>query len=91
MLAPGEIGTLAYACRCDIVDQFSDRARLMALVSQRGPRAPHRLGRSLLRLNFLHADRAPVTARTAIAELRGRGPAPAGRPTSWDAVPGHLS
>ncbi|GAA4868336.1 hypothetical protein [Actinomycetospora straminea] len=59
VLAPGEIGTLAFACRCDIVDQFSDRARLMSIVDSRQATAGP-LGAWLLRVNFLHAEREPV-------------------------------
>jgi hypothetical protein len=82
VLAPGEIGALAYGCRCDIVDGFSDHARLMALVAQReatsGP-----LGRFLLRLDTLHADRAPVRATDHVLRyVPGTGP---GWPTD---VPG---
>jgi len=61
VLAPGEIGTLAFGCRCDIVDQFSDRARLMSIVDSRLATAGPVEG-FLLRLNFLHAERRPVEA-----------------------------
>lgn len=59
VLAPGEIGTIAFACRCDIVDQFSDRARLMSIVDSRLAAAGPLEG-FLLRVNFLHAQRRPV-------------------------------
>lgn len=59
ILAPGEIGTLAFACRCDLVDQFSDRARLMSIVDSRLASASPLEG-FLLRVNFLHAEREPV-------------------------------
>jgi hypothetical protein len=86
--APGEIGTLAFACRCDIVDQFSDRARLMALVDQRETDAGP-LGRLLLRVNFLHAERPPVTSvDRALNYAPGPGP---GWPTNvLGRGPGHL-
>jgi hypothetical protein len=78
VLAPGEIGTLAFACRCDIVDQFSDRARLMSVVDSRlaasGP-----VGGFLLRLNFLHAERTPVEPPDRILTYE-TGPGP-GWPT----------
>ncbi|PVZ09640.1 ArnT family glycosyltransferase [Actinomycetospora cinnamomea] len=61
VLAPGEIGTLAFGCECDIVDQFSDRARLMSIVDSRLATAGPLEG-ALLRLNFLHAERLPVEA-----------------------------
>lgn len=86
--APGEIGTLAFACRCDIVDGFSDRARLMALVSQRETTAGP-LGRLLLRLNFLHAERRPIEpVDHALNYAPGPGP---GWPTNvLGRGPGHL-
>jgi hypothetical protein len=86
--APGEIGTLAFACRCDIVDQFSDRARLMALVDQREAAAGP-LGRVLLQVNFLHAERRPVAGvDRALNYAAGPGP---GWPTNvLGRGPGHL-
>ncbi|GAA4811507.1 hypothetical protein GCM10023200_56650 [Actinomycetospora chlora] len=74
ILAPGEIGTLAFACRCDIVDQFSDRARLMSIVRSReevaGP-----VGGFLLRLNFRHARDLPVEpAQRVLVYETGTGP-----------------
>ena len=86
--APGEIGTLAFACRCDIVDQFSDRARLMALVDQREAAAGP-LGRVLLQVNFLHAERRPVVGvDRALNYAAGSGP---GWPTDvLGRGPGHL-
>lgn len=56
--ATGEIGLLAYACECDIVDGFADQAHIMvqvaALEREAGP-----VTRLLLRVNYLHADRTP--------------------------------
>jgi hypothetical protein len=86
--APGEIGTLAFACRCDIVDQFSDRARLMALVDQREADASP-LGRVLLQVNFLHAERPPVEGVDRVLNY-APGPGP-GWPTNvLGRGPGHL-
>jgi hypothetical protein len=82
VLAPGEIGALAYGCRCDIVDGFSDHARLMALVTQREATAGP-VGRFLLRLDTLHADRSPVRPTDHVLRyVKGTGP---GWPTD---VPG---
>ncbi|GLZ46472.1 hypothetical protein Acsp06_26570 [Actinomycetospora sp. NBRC 106375] len=89
VLAPGEIGTLAFACGCDIVDQFSDRARLMSVLDSRlqgaGP-----VERALLELNFLHADRRPVEpADRVMTYTPGPGP---GWPTYvLGRGPGHLT
>jgi hypothetical protein len=57
--SPGEIGTLAYACRCDIVDPFSDRGTLLPQVDQRIAEAGPVM-RLLLRLNFANLDRPPA-------------------------------
>ena len=54
--SPGEIGTLAYACRCDIVDPFSDRGTLLPQIDQRQEEAGTVM-RLLLRLNFVNLDR----------------------------------
>jgi hypothetical protein len=88
VLAPGEIGALAFACDCDIVDQFSDHDRLMLLVARReatvGP-----VARFLFRLNFAHADRSPVEPADHVLRLEnGVGP---GWPTDVPGRgPGHL-
>ena len=82
VLAPGEIGALAYGCRCDIVDGFSDHDRLMALVAQREASAGP-VGRLLLRLDTVHADRSPVQRTDHVLRwVGGTGP---GWPTN---VPG---
>jgi hypothetical protein len=56
VLAPAEIGTLAYACDCSIVDPFADPGRALPLIEKRidesGP-----VGRFLLELNFARLDR----------------------------------
>ena len=57
--SPGEIGTLAYACRCDIVDPFSDRGTLLPQIDQRQEEAGTVM-RLLLRLNFANLDRPPA-------------------------------
>jgi hypothetical protein len=79
VLAPGEIGALAYGCRCDIVDQFSDHDRLMAVVAEREA-ASGPVGRFLLRLNFTHADRSPVRPTDHVLRYEA-GPGP-GWPTN---------
>ncbi len=57
--SPGEIGTLAYACGCDIVDPFSDRGTLLPQVDQRIAEAGPVM-QLLLRLNFANLDRPPA-------------------------------
>jgi hypothetical protein len=56
---PGEIGTLAYFCECAIVDEFSDRGRVIAPIELRGSRAEPVL-RSLLAANFHNLDRSQL-------------------------------
>ncbi len=62
--APGEIGTLAYACGCTMVDYFSDRGIAVGLVEQRTAQAGT-LMRTLLDANFTRLDRddEPLTPR----------------------------
>ena len=65
--SPGEIGTIAYSCRCDIVDPFSDRGTLIPMIrdaqEQAGP-----LMRAFLRLDFARLDE-DVPAATPTVEL----------------------
>jgi hypothetical protein len=77
--SPGEIGTLAYYCRCDIVDAFSDRGRLPALIEQR-EREAGPVVRRLLRWNFAHLDPGPAAEPTrALVWVEG----PAARAAPW--------
>ncbi len=79
--SPPEIGTVAYACDCSVVDVFSDPGRTLPLIEQRireaGP-----VMRFLLELNFARLDRTqrPRPAQYRLAWTR-EGP-PAGVP-SW--------
>ena len=45
--APGELGTLLYYCRCELVDEFSDRGALLPRIQDA------RAHSALLRLNYL--------------------------------------
>ena len=64
--APPEIGTVAYACDCSVVDVFSDPGRTLPLIEKRireaGP-----VMRFLLEANFARLDR---TQRPRRAEYR---------------------
>ena len=53
--SPGEIGTLAFACECSIVDPFADRALVVPLIEDRVEQAGA-LMRWLLRLNYARLD-----------------------------------
>lgn len=67
--SPGEIGTLAYYCRCDIVDPFSDRGTLLPQIDQRREEAGTVM-RALLSLNFANLDRpAAADPDTALVYL----------------------
>jgi len=56
VMAPQEIGTLAYYCDCEMLDKFSDRGRVIPLIDaqiqQSGP-----IARALLKVNYLWLDR----------------------------------
>jgi hypothetical protein len=54
--APPEIGTLAYACDCSMVDVFSDPGRTLPLVEERLAQAGP-VTRWLLEANFARLDR----------------------------------
>ncbi|GAA4854909.1 hypothetical protein GCM10023201_56180 [Actinomycetospora corticicola] len=80
--APGEIGALAYGCRCDIVDVFSDHDRVRALAEER-ERAGGPLTRAFLGVNYLFSDTdAPRPTDQVLRWEAGTGP---GWPTD---VPG---
>ncbi|MGY1592651.1 hypothetical protein ACI79D_11785 [Geodermatophilus sp. SYSU D00708] len=64
--SPGEIGTIAYYCRCDVVDPFSDRGTLLPQIDQREAEAGS-LMRTLLELNFTNLDRSVPAARPELA------------------------
>ena len=76
--SPGEIGTLAYACDCSIVDAFSDRGRVLGAIAAREAAADP-VTRWLLELNYTHLDRTqrprPVDLRLGYeAKVRPSGP-----------------
>lgn len=56
----GEIGGVAFACDCDIIDPFTDRATAQRIIDERYAKAGP-LGQWLLDLNYTHAERAPAT------------------------------
>ena len=81
--SPPEIGTVAYACDCSVVDVFSDPGRTLPLIEQRireaGP-----VMRFLLELNFARLDRTqrPRPAQYRLAWTR-EGPPPACPAGTW--------
>lgn len=75
VLAPGEIGTLAYGCECSMVDMFSDPGITLPLIEQRIDQAGP-VGRFLLELNFARLDRdqAPRTLDYRLVWTQGDVP-----------------
>lgn len=57
--APGEIGGLAFGCRCDIVDAFSDHAWALTLAKAREEKAGPVM-RTVLQANRAHIDPGPA-------------------------------
>jgi hypothetical protein len=88
--SPLEIGTLAFACECSIVDPFADPALMTPLISQRVKHAGP-LMRWLLRVNYARRDTSakpdPVAYR--LVWFTATDPAiPAG--PSWPTNSSHL-
>ncbi|GAA3563190.1 hypothetical protein GCM10022222_53680 [Amycolatopsis ultiminotia] len=77
---PGEIGTLAYYCDCQILDVFSDRSQVAPIVQRRiaGASAAEALA---LRVNYQWFDRTQPKRRVDYRLLYGKGPASG--PDSW--------
>ena len=77
VVAPPEIGTLAFACDCSMVDAFSDPGRTEPLVQQRIDQAGP-VGRALLRANFARLDRSEQPRPAQWQLVWTQGPVPAG-------------
>jgi hypothetical protein len=75
--SPGEIGTLAFFCRCDIVDVFSDRGALAPLITQREDEAGPVM-RTLLQLNFTNRGDVGPPAKPDAFLVYSPGPPPPG-------------
>lgn len=74
---PGEIGSLAYHCRCAVSDKFSDRSRIVDVIDARVASS------WLLRLNYHLLEREEIEPIVVDYRLRwGRGPAPTA--DGWD-------
>jgi len=94
----GEIGTLAYFCDCDLVEEFSDRRQVIPLIDDR----LHNSGlvtRLLFKANYLWLDRNAKPLHPKY--LLRYGPGPAVGPDSWPVtshstvfrvpIPGHVT
>ncbi|MCD2188465.1 hypothetical protein [Actinomycetospora soli] len=84
--SPGEIGALAWGCRCDIVDQFSARGNARPLLDHRydlgGP-----LSRAVLRLNARHRPDVPAPVPAyKLRYVRGDDPMPSEVVRTWWAI-----
>ena len=79
--APPEIGTMAYACDCSVVDVFSDPGLTLPSIEKRireaGP-----VMRFLLEANFARLDRTQQPRPPEYRLVWTHGPAPAGLP-AW--------
>ncbi|MDQ3629080.1 MAG: hypothetical protein M3419_09780 [Actinomycetota bacterium] len=74
---PGEIGSLAYHCRCAMSDKFSDRGRIVDVIDERAASS------WLLRLNYHFLDREEIEPIVVDYRLRWkRGPDPTA--SGWD-------
>jgi hypothetical protein len=81
VIAPPEIGTVAYACDCSVVDVFSDPGRALPLIDKRIREAGPVL-QFLLEANFARLDRTQRPRRAQYQLVWTRGPVPHGLP-SW--------
>jgi hypothetical protein len=78
--SPGEIGTLAYFCECPILDEFSDRGRVVEIVESHLDH-DNAVKRALIAVNYAWLDRDQKPRRPAYRLAFRRGPR-AGR-SSW--------
>ncbi|WP_432523097.1 hypothetical protein [Kineococcus sp. SYSU DK006] len=85
--APGEIGTLAYACDCEIVDQFSDPAYLQGVIEARQAEAGPLL-RTLLEFNYTHRETAAAQPTPFVLRWVTAGADPAQGIASWRTTAG---
>lgn len=89
IVSPAEVGTLAYFCECQIVDDLSDPGRTAEHISEQLDQAGP-LTRALLSINYLHrapAEPIPAEYRMEWENQRADGPDqwPARLPTDPDA------
>lgn len=54
--SPGEVGTIAYFCECELLDELSDRGIAVSILKQQEQRSGA-ITRALLDLNFLFLDK----------------------------------
>ncbi len=81
IVSPAEVGTLAYYCQCQIVDDLSDPGRTAKYISRQLDRAGP-LTRTLLTINYLHRSPAEAVPAQYHMEWENR---PANGPDQWPA------
>jgi hypothetical protein len=81
VLAPPEIGTVAFVCRCSVVDMFSDPGITLPLIERR-TREAGPVVRLLLEANFFRLDRTKQPRPAEYRLVWTQGPVPAGVP-AW--------
>jgi len=71
----GEVGALAYACDCELVDEFSDRGAVDPAITETKRRSGD-LGRALLEANFHNFDHSvvPISPDLVLATTRRTPP-----------------
>ncbi|MEU5264901.1 hypothetical protein [Amycolatopsis sp. NPDC021455] len=74
----GEVGALAYACDCELVDEFSDRGAVDPAITETKRRSGE-VGRALLEANFHNFDHSvtPLSPDLVLATTRRAPPATA--------------
>lgn len=86
----GEIGDVAYYCRCDVIDPFSDRAAAQDLIATRYAKAGT-IGRHLLDLNYLfNHDRDLPRTKLDYQLTWTEGPGPGWRVDGPQTGQGHI-
>lgn len=85
--APPEIGGVAFACECSVVDVFSDPGITLPLIEKRIREASPML-RFLLELNYTHLDRTQKPRQAEYRLVWTQGPVPEGAPAWSTNAPG---
>ena len=90
--SPGEVGTLAYYCRCRVLDGLADRGTIAASLAEQVDRATG-VGGVLLRLNYRNLQPVPAVGRdmrmtTRIVDERAAPMVTSwGPPRTWELAP----
>lgn len=84
VLSSGEVGTEAFFCDCQVIDEFGDRAQVIPLLNDALAKASP-LKRKILDLNFHFLDRGqqPMTAKLALEFIKPGTPIPANAIKVW--------